>query len=141
MKRQRTIQLAGLLLAALPTFVRGGESARLTISGYVPPMQRVAAVQSSDVASGKTLVVLQEQNNSALGYTLTVASKTLNAQTNSAAALEINFAGLPVNLTANGTTLPGTPSRAASPTAAKVLEISPSPASARDALVLTVASQ
>jgi hypothetical protein len=140
-KQHGTIQLAGLFLAVLPTIVFGGESARLTIGGYVPPMQRVAAVQSSAAGNGETVIVLREQNNSALGYTLTVESKTLDGQTNTAAALQINFGDRPINLTNNKPKLPRTLNRPGGQTIAKVLEVLPSPNSFRDAILLTIASQ
>ena len=141
MKQHGTIQLAGLFLAVLPTIVLGGESARLTIGGYVPPMQRVAAVQSSAAGNGETVIVLREQNNGALGYTLTVESKTPGGQTNAAAPLQINFGGRPINLTTNKLKLPPASNRSGGQTTAKVLEVLPSPNSVHDAILLTIASQ
>ena len=129
------------LLAALPSVVLGGDSAGLTIGGYVPPMQRVVAIQAPIAGNGKTTVVLQEQNNSSLGYTLTIESKPLGYRPNAAAAFEINVNGQPIELTGNQFKLTSIPGRPGSRTAPKVLEVSPSSAGVHDALVLTVSSQ
>lgn len=141
MKQHGTIQLVAALLATIPSVVLGGESARLTIGGYVPPMQRVVAIQSPIVGIGKMTVVLQEQNNSSLGYTLTVESKPLSNRPDATAAFQINLNGQPITLTSNRAMLTSTPSRPGSKTAPKILDVFPSSAGVHDALVLTVASQ
>ena len=140
-KSPGSIQLAAALLATLASGALGDERARLTLGGYVPPMQRVVAIQTASVGSGKLTVVLQEQNNSALGYTLTLESKSLRSQPAAGAAFQIHFNGRPIALTRQPTRLPSTPGRPGSRTAPKVLEIFPAAARLADALVLTVASQ
>lgn len=69
--------LLGLLT---PAIVSGSESARLTIGGHVPPTQRIALVQAQTTTDGRSVAVFQEQNNSALGYAISVEARTLETQ-------------------------------------------------------------
>jgi hypothetical protein len=136
-----SIQLAAALLATLSSVALGDERVRLTLGGYVPPMQRVVAIQKASIGNGKLTVVLQEQNNSALGYTLTLESKSLRSRPAAAAAFQLYFNGRPITLTRHPTPLPSSPGHPGSRTAPKVLEIFPTADRLPDALVLTVASQ
>lgn len=143
MKPAGSIQLAAALLATLSSVALGDERARLTIGGYVPPMQRVVAIQTASLGhgNGKLTVVLQEQHNSALGCTLSLESKSSCSEPAAGATIEIHLNGRSIALTRHPIRLPSTPERPGRRTASQVLEIIPAAARLADALVLTVASQ
>ena len=134
-------QSAIVLAAMVPMVAVGGASARLTIGGYVPPTQRIVAVQSRATAEGQSVLMLREQNNSALGYRVTIESKTPNGKTSRSPVFVLKCDGQPVHLTANGASLSRAPSRPGRQPTARRIEFSPSPTSNQDVLILTVASQ
>ena len=129
------------LLSLVPAVALGGESARLTIGGYVPPMQRVSAIQPQTSIAGGTAIILQEQSNSALGYTLTVEAKTPSGQRGSSPAFRITSDSQQINLTSRSVSISRPPNQRAGQRSARILEIARSPASANATLILTIASE
>jgi hypothetical protein len=129
------------LLSLVPAVALGGESARLTIGGYVPPMQRVSAMQHQTSIAGGSAIILQEQSNSALGYTLTVETKTPSGQRDTSPAFRITSGNQQIKLKGRSVSISRPPNQRAGPGSARILEISRSPANANTTLVLTIASE
>ena len=129
------------LLSLVSAVAIGGESARLTIGGYVPPTQRVSAIQPQIVIAGGSAIILQEQSNSALGYTLTVETKTPSGQRDTSPAFRIPSDSQQINLTSRSVSISRPPHLRAGPRSARILEIARSPASTNTTLVLTIASE
>jgi hypothetical protein len=141
MKQPGTIRWAMALLSLVPAVALGGESARLTIGGYVPPTQRVSAIQPQISIAGGSAIILQEQSNSALGYTLTVETKTPSGQRDTSPAFRITSDSQQINLTSRSVSISRPPNQRAGQRSARILEIARSPASANATLVLTIASE
>lgn len=119
----------------------GGESARLTIGGYVPPMQRVSVMRPQTSMAGGSAIILQEQSNSGLGYTLTVETKTLSGQRDTSPALRITSDSQQINLTSRSLSISRPPNQRPGQKSGRIIEIARSPASANATLVLTIASE
>lgn len=130
-----------IALGLLPTLALGGESSRLTIGGYVPPIQRVAAVQTRALVDGPTVVVVQEQNNSGLGYSVTIESRTPEGQSQTDPSLQIKSDGQSVGFRGNEARLRRAPSRSGRSPAARTLEVSTVAPRKDTVLILTVACQ
>jgi hypothetical protein len=129
------------LLSLIPAAALGGERACLTIGGYVPPMQRVSAIQPQISIAGGSAIILQEQSNSALGYTLTVETKTPGGQRDTSPAFRITSDSQQINLTSRSVSISRPPHQRAGQRPARILEIAPSPSRANATLVLTIASE
>ena len=129
------------LLSLIPAVALGGERACLTIGGYVPPTQRVSAIQPQISIAGGSAIILQERSNSALGYTLTVETKTPSGQRDTSPAFRITSGSQQINLTGRSVSILRPPNQRAGPRSARILEIVRSPASADATLVLTIASE
>ena len=129
------------VLGLLPAITLAGESSRLTIGGYVPSMQRVVAVQPAASADGSSVLVLQEQDNTTLGYTVTVESKAPADSGKRTSGFRLKSDGQPVKLRGNEARLRRAPTRSGRPAAARILEIIPAPTSSDAVLILTVTSQ
>jgi hypothetical protein len=129
------------LLSLVPAVALGGESAHLTIGGYVPPMQRVSAIQPQTSIAGGSAIILQEQSNSALGYTLTIETKTPSGQRDTSPAFRITSGSQQIKLTSRGISISRPPNQRAGQRSARIIEIARSPASANATLVLTIASE
>ncbi len=129
------------VLGLLPAITLAGESSRLTIGGYVPPMQRVVAVQPAAAVDGSSVLVLQEQDNATLGYTVTVEPKAPADSGKHTAVFQLRSDGQPVKLRGNEARLRRLPTSVGDPAATRILEITPAPTSSDAVLILTVASQ
>lgn len=128
--------LLGLLL---PVIALAGESARLTIGGVVPPRQRVAIVQSPVTANGQSVTVLEEQNNSALGYTVTVEATAAKGQGQAVKQSLVRSGGQANHPAANKAGLSRSARR---PTRTSLMNIIGAvAATGADTVVVTVASQ
>lgn len=141
MKLARLLQRTVVLAASIATIAAGGERASLTIGGCVPAMKRVAAVTSRPTAKGQSIMVLLEQNSSALAYSVTVESKTPNEKSNPTPASRLQGDSQPVNLTTNHDSLSCTPNPPDRPTAPRILEFALAPTRSDAVLVFTIASQ
>ncbi len=130
-----------IALGLLPALAFAGESGRLTIGGYVPPKQRVAAVQTQALVDGPTVVVVQEQNNSALGYSVTIESRTAEGRSQANPGLQLKCDGQSVSFRGNEAKLSRAPSRSGWSSAAKTLEVTAAAPRKDTVLILTVASQ
>jgi hypothetical protein len=139
---QLDVILRGMIaLGLLPALALAGESGRLTIGGYVPPMQRIAAVQPRTTAGGLSVMVLEEQNNSALGYNVTIESQAPGGQSKTSPCFQLKCDGQPVNFTGNRTILRHAPGRSGRRPATRILEVSAVPTRSDTVLILTVATQ
>ena len=136
-----TIRWAMTLLSLVSSVALGGESARLTIGGYVPPMQRVSAIRPQTSIAGGSAIILQEQSNSALGYTLTVETKTPSGQRDTSPVFRITSDSQQIDLTSRSARISRPPNQRPGQRSVRILEIARSPASANTTLVLTIASE
>ena len=129
------------LLSLIPAVALSGESARLTIGGYVPPMQRVSAIQRPNSIAGGSAIILQEQSNSALGYTLTVETKSPSGQRDTSPAFRITGGTQQIKPTSSGFSISRPPNQRSGQRSARIIEIASLAASANATLVLTIASE
>jgi hypothetical protein len=124
-----------------PALLLADNTARLTISGYMPPTQRVTAVQSQTVVQDDGAVLLQIQDNTTTGYTVSVQPQPSAAEQDGAPSFLLKQNGRSVTLNPTGSLPPGasfSSGRLGSPT---LLEIAPTSNQAGGAVVLTIASQ
>ena len=130
-----------ILMGLVPVVALGGESASLTIGGYVPPIQRISAVQLQTSIAGGPAIILQEQSNSAMGYTMTFETKTPVGQRDISPAFQITGASQPINVLSKSVSIWCPPNQRAGQKSARILKIAPSPASTSATVFLTVASE
>ena len=130
-----------MALSLVSAVALGGESARLTIGGYVPPTQRVSAKQPQPSIAGGSAIILQEQSNSGLGYTLTIETKTPGGQRDTSPAFRITSDSQQINLGSRGVSISRPPNQRPGQTPSRILEIVSSPRSGTATLVLTIASE
>ncbi len=130
-----------ILLGLVPAVALGGDSASLTIGGYVPPMQKISAVQTQANLAGDSTIILQGQSNSTMGYTMIVETKVPGGQSAISPAFQITGASQPINVTSRSVSIWFPPSHQAGQKSARLLEIAPRPASTNATVFLTVASE
>ncbi len=140
-KQWGTIRWVMGLLSLVPAVALGGESARLTISGYVPPMQRVSAIRPQTSIAGGSAIILQEQSNSALAYTLIVERQTLSSPRDTSPAFLIKSGTQRISLTNKGVIISRPPNQRGGQRSPRIIEITASRPSANATLVLTIASE
>jgi hypothetical protein len=125
----------------MPFFSGGEERARLTIGGYVPPMQRIAVIGTATVNNQNTVLRFREQSNSALAYTLTVESKPLARRGTTDKEVKNKSGSHPPFAQAVSIVLPSSVARSDRRPVTQTVEIPGSPSNVHQVLVLTIASQ
>jgi hypothetical protein len=129
------------LLSLVAALAVAGESAGLTISGYVPSTQKVSAIQTKISTAGRSAIVLQEQGNSGLGYTLTVETKTPSGQRGTSTPIRVATDTQRINLTNGSVSISRPPTKQTGPRSPRTLEIARPSANTNATLLLTIASE